>query len=242
MPSQPGENIRTTGEVRRLLHDELCNGLGVPKSWVRDCPDGRIVKRTIALHLLEYLTPLLVSRPKPAPVPVPKVSSKESNVVPTYTKTDDFKVFTWKPSDLSPWLTWTKLTIEELRIASDEYEDSDTFFKDGLERLARHRHNYDDEGPNPTHLQLLWWEFPQERWEELRNGCRMNFLRQPLSIIQPNSAMTNKQMEITKEFITELVRLGVLIEVDSDYVKTNAPTFCLPKPGQPEQWRVLADM
>jgi hypothetical protein len=43
--------------------------------------------------------------------------------------------------------------------------------------------------------------------------------------------MTNEQMEIAEEFITELVGLGVLIEVDADYVRTNAPTFCLSKPG-----------
>jgi hypothetical protein len=154
MSPQPGASIRTTRGVRRLWHDELCDGLGVPKSWVRDYPDGRIVNRTIALHLLEYLTPLLVSRPKPAPVPVPKASSKESDVVQTCTQTDDFIVFTWKPPDLSPGSTWRKSTIEELGIASDEYPDSDTVFQDGLERLARHRLNYDAEGPNPTHLQL----------------------------------------------------------------------------------------
>jgi hypothetical protein len=32
------------------------------------------------------------------------------------------------------------------------------------------------------------------------------------------------------------------LEVDFDYVKTNSPIFCLLKPGQPGQWRVLADM
>jgi hypothetical protein len=144
---------------------------------------------SLALHLLEYLTPLMVSRPKPAHVPVPKVSSKKSDVVQTCTKTDDFIVFTWKPPDLSPGSTWTKSTIEELRITSDEYPDSDTVFQYGLECLARHRLNYYAEDPNHTHLQLLWWEFPRERWEELRNGCSMNFLREPLSIIQPNSAI-----------------------------------------------------
>jgi hypothetical protein len=70
----------------------------------------------------------------------------------------------------------------------------------------------------------------------------MNFLKEPLSIIQPNSAMTEEQLEIAEEFIIELVGLGVLIEVDDGYLKTNAPTLCLPKPGQPGQWRVLADM
>jgi hypothetical protein len=54
--------------------------------------------------------------------------------------------------------------------------------------------------------------------------------------------MTADQLAIAEEFIVELVSLGVLIEVDGEYLKTNAPTFCLPKPGQPGQWRVLADM
>ena len=70
----------------------------------------------------------------------------------------------------------------------------------------------------------------------------MIFLRDPVSLIQPNSAMTSEQLEIAEEFITELVGLGVLLEVDPEYVKTNAPTFCLPKPGQPGPWQVLADM
>jgi hypothetical protein len=70
----------------------------------------------------------------------------------------------------------------------------------------------------------------------------MNFLREPLCIIQPNSAMTEEKLLIAEEFIIELVDLGVLIEVDKEYLKTNAPTFCLLKPGQPGQWRVLADM
>jgi hypothetical protein len=97
-------------------------------------------------------------------------------------------------------------------------------------------------GPNPTHLQLLWWEFPRERWDELREGCSMNFLRDPIPLIQPNLPMTPEQLEIAEEFIEELVDLGVLLEVDIECIKTNAPTFCLPKRGQPGQWQVLANM
>jgi hypothetical protein len=242
MPGQPGSYIQTKQGTRRLLHDELCNGLGVPKSWVCDYPDGRLVQRTVALHLLEYLTPKLVFRPEPAPIPVPKMSSTKSKAVQMCTKVDDLVVFAWKPPDLSPGSSWTRETIQELRFACDEYADSDAMFQDGLARLARHPGNYDADGPNPTQLQLLWWEFPRERWDELRNGCSMNFLKEPLHIIQPNSSMTDEQLRIAEEFITELVDLGVLLEVDLDYVKTNAPTFCLPKSGQPGQWRVLADM
>ena len=31
-------------------------------------------------------------------------------------------------------------------------------------------------GANPEQLQVLWWEFPREHWDALREGSRMNFL------------------------------------------------------------------
>jgi hypothetical protein len=226
----------------KLLHDELCIGLGIPKPWVLEYPDGRAVRSTVALHLLEYLTLALLKLTAPSQTPVPKTPSKKSKVVTSCDSIDEFIVFTWKPPDMTPNSAWTRETIQELWTTCSEYENEDDMFADGLERLARHRGNYDADGPNPTHLQLLWWEFPRERWDELRDGCSMHFLRSPVSIIQTNSAMTDEQLAIAEEFIMEFVSLGVLIEVEESYLKTNAPTFCLPKPGQPDQWRVLADM
>ena len=124
-----------------------------------------------------------------------------------------FIIFNWRPPDLSPGSSWTRETLLELRAACDHYPNSDDLYKDGLERLQRHRRNYDAEGPNPTHLQLLWWEFPPERWDELRDGCRMQFWREPTPIIQPNSDVTEEQLETTEEFILELASLGILLEV-----------------------------
>jgi hypothetical protein len=166
---------------------------------------------------------------------------KPSKTVTSVAVIDEYIVFTLKPPDLSPGLPWNRETIQELRTACDEYDDFKSMFLDGLERLKHHRGNYDEEGPNPRHLQLLWWwEFPRERWNELREGCSMNFLSKPIPLIQPNSVMTDEQLNISEDFIMEeLVLLGVLIEVDSVYLKTNAPTFCLPKPDQPGQWRML---
>jgi hypothetical protein len=165
---------------------------------------------------------------------------RRSKTVTNVTDIYDYIVFTWKPPDLSPGSPWTRETIQELRAACDKYDNSKSMFLDGLKRLKLHRGNYDEEGPpNPTHLQLLWWEFPRERWNDLRDGCSMNFLKDPIPLIQPNSAMTDKQLHFSEDFIMELVSLGVLLGVESDYLKTNAPTFCLPKPGQ---WRALADM
>jgi hypothetical protein len=108
--------------------------------------------------------------------------------------------------------------------------------------LRRHRTNYTAEGLVPTNLQLLWWEFPRESWDELRDGCSMNFIRKPPEVITPNSELTPEQVTIAMEFIEELVGLGVLVRVKTGKMVTNGPIFCLPKPGQPGQWRVLSDM
>jgi hypothetical protein len=59
----------------------------------------------------------------------------------------------------------------------------------------------------------------------------MNFLRNPVALIQPNSDMTEEQIDVSEDFLSELVDLGALLEVDYEYVKTNSPIFCLPKPG-----------
>ena len=64
MPWRPGSVIQTRKGIWRLLHDELAKGLGVPKTWLQDhYPSGRIVEDTVALHLLEGLSPLLIRSP-----------------------------------------------------------------------------------------------------------------------------------------------------------------------------------
>jgi hypothetical protein len=50
-------------------------------------------------------------------------------------------------------------------------------------------------------------------------------------------------MAIAGQFVDELISLGVLLEATKkNPLRTNAPLFCLPKPGQPGEWRVLSDM
>jgi hypothetical protein len=71
----------------------------------------------------------------------------------------------------------------------------------------------------------------------------MNFLKEPTSHILPNADLTPEQKTLAGEFVDELINLGVLLpETETEKVVANAPLFCLPKPGQPGQWRVLADM
>jgi hypothetical protein len=54
--------------------------------------------------------------------------------------------------------------------------------------------------------------------------------------------MAGEQRTIAEEFIKELVDLGVLVKVTPGELVANGPLFCLPKPEQPGQWRVLSNM
>jgi hypothetical protein len=55
--------------------------------------------------------------------------------------------------------------------------------------------------------------------------------------------MTDEQVDIAAKFIDELWAIGVfeLIPNDCD-VKANCPLFAVAKPGQPGEWRIIADM
>lgn len=149
----------------------------------------------------------------------------------------------WKFPDLRPNRVWNKRCIRNLKKAAQSYpaENRATIIAAGREDICRHRANYGDAGP--VYLQVLWWEFPKEHWEALRTGCSMNFLRTPSCQILPNSEMDTDQQAIALEFFDELVQLGALERAPAhDPIVSNAPLFCIPKSGQPGQWRVLANM
>ena len=88
------------------------------------------------------------------------ISSSSTDAPPSFD-------FAWRPPDLSVDGDWYKVRVKNLQRACATYENSTVLFEDGLQRLERHRHNYDVSGPNPTFLQLLWWKFPPEHWDEL---------------------------------------------------------------------------
>jgi hypothetical protein len=70
----------------------------------------------------------------------------------------------------------------------------------------------------------------------------MNFLVKARRELTPNTVMDDEQIVIAEEFLNELVSLDVLKEVPPGEIVANGPLFCLPKPGQPGQWRILSDM
>lgn len=70
----------------------------------------------------------------------------------------------------------------------------------------------------------------------------MNFLEPPDSVIHENSPLAADQLQVAVDFVEELVQLGTLVPAAPGEVLATAPLFCIPKEGQPGQWRVIADM
>ena len=90
------------------------------------------------------------------------------------------------------------------------YDDAASLFKSGINALKIYRKNYDEDGPNPKCLQLLWWEFPPTQWDSIRDGCSMCFLTEPAHQILPNVPMNPEELKVTAEFVDELMALSVL--------------------------------
>jgi hypothetical protein len=71
----------------------------------------------------------------------------------------------------------------------------------------------------------------------------MNFLKTLPEMIHQNANMDEEQLQISANFVDELVSLGVLrLPKDVRDIVLNAPLFVVPKPGQLGQWQCIADM
>ena len=142
---------------------------------------------------------------------------------------------------MTPGSEWHRDRIAQLKWACSFYEDAASLFKSGIDALEIHRQNYDEDGPNPKCLQLLWWEFPPTQWDSIRDGGSMCFLTEPAHQILPNAPMNPEELKIAPDFVDELMALGVFQIPTTNKgtpldVVTNAPLFTVPKPGKPGQY------
>jgi len=56
-----------------------------------------------------------------------------------------------------------------------------------------------------------------------------------------NPPMTSEQTQVVETFVDELLELGTLRKA-TRALRPVCPLFVVPKAGQPEQWRCIADM
>ena len=146
----------------------------------------------------------------------------------------------WEVPDLREGGEWFQARVKSLQKAIQGLPNQDELYTAGLESLAVHRGNYTKDGPK--FLQLLWWEFPPEHHEALREGCRMNFLILPSGELKLNAKMDEGERKAAGKFVDELEALGVLEEAKGE-LKANCALFCVDKgPKQPDEKRCIADM
>ena len=249
MPSQPNSWIETERGIRRLMGKEYARGLGLLPHQIPERVDHRMLKRTTSLFHWEYVGRVMASsrfnrtegtrwKVDWNPTTVPRVSATHKGGLQP-----DPPEFIWKPPDLAPGGAWHAARMANLRTAASRYPNGPELIESGVEALRIHRQNYTDAHPDPKRLQILWWEFPEEHWDALREGSRMNFMTVPEAGIHENSKMDEEQVLVAAQFIDELVELATLQPPPpSRPTVTTAPLFCVPKEGQPGQWRVIADM
>lgn len=70
----------------------------------------------------------------------------------------------------------------------------------------------------------------------------MSFLTEPPLIRHSNYPMDEEQLEIATQFVELLISIGTVRPPPGGInpVK-NTCLFCVPMPGQPGEWRVIAD-
>lgn len=258
MPNCLGAYIHTQQGVRRLQADELARGLGCAKATLAafPSPSNKGLLHTTSAFIWEALSEPLQGCATTPPVPVnvfhdwdfltQSALDPARGRVPAAPPPQPSSGFRWSCPDLSPEGDWYKHRLDSLRRACKVYarqgKDSDGLYKEGLTILERHRHNYLGDGPSVQHLQLIWWEFPPEHWDAIRDGSRMGFLTTPPSTLHDNAPMDETQLKVAAQFVDELIDIGAVGPPPGDgRVHANTPLFCLEKPGQPGEWRVIAD-
>lgn len=138
--------------------------------------------------------------------------------------------------DLSRGSPWKQQRIHNLKAAVKGRPDAHTLFAEELQALDVHHKIYGPEGPR--RLQLLWWEFPTEHRDFIREGCRLNFLSVPGRDLVDNAPLDAEKQATAVQFVEEIISLGVLLPLpDGVALKANGPLFLVENMGQPGEWQ-----
>ena len=236
--------VATERGVRRLQAEELAKAKGLPSEWRnKDAPlSPKVVASATSLHSWVAVCDAIGDWCCPEHALDEDTFSTASTADLTLSDTEE-EDCDWEAEydypDLAPGGEWHSARDKSLKQAIRGCPDADKLLQDGLDALEIHRQNYTEEGPKI--LQLLWWEFPPEHREAVRLGSSLCFLVDPGTELVPNPPLDGEELDVAAQFVDELMALGVLVP-NTRPLRRVCPLFCVPKPGQPGQWRCIADM
>ena len=235
LPPLPGQLIQVEKGIRYILPCEWGRLKGLSKDEAHHLSGAGILKAVSANVWSSVILGLenLLTHPLPA-------APLAQDFTPIPTDLDFDEAWRWTVPDLSPTSPWFCARVASLRAATNTMPDGAFWFKEGLQRITTQAGNFGPKGLQG--LAILWWEWDEEHWEDLRLGVSLNFLTTPTPGIVPNGKMTPETRAIAKEFVDELVHLKVLVpKPPGMVVKNTLPLFILEKAGQPGEYRCIAN-
>jgi hypothetical protein len=244
MPDVVGSWISTKKGIRRLQYEELAKAKGI-NDLVKFCDDKALrstIRDSSGIHVWAAALDALGEWLRDPAEDDDTVSTSSDDSFPRWEDAETGETeeeWTWEPPDLHVGGIWYQDRIATLRKAIEGHPEARRLYDGGICALDRHRDNYTDAGPKC--LQLLWWEFPEEHWEDLREGCSMNFIIEPSGELVMNASMDEVELIAAGKFVDQLVALQVL-QPAVGQLRANCPLFCVDKPGQPGEKRCIADM
>ena len=244
--------VKTTYGCRRLSWEEVGRGLGLTKEFLPEGVGRSQVMNTSSVFHWEYVGQMLTPGLERFDSPRKLCDTGEERLDRFQTALglylSDHPEGTqlpcdWKPPDLSEGGEWHAERLSSLRKAVLQYPGrEEELYQQGLECLREHRMNFTEDGAVARRPRILWWEFPREHWDSLREGSSMNYITPPTPGIHDNSVMNDDQRATACTFVDELIELGVLVPPEEhEEVVATIPLFLVDKPGQPGEWRVIAD-
>jgi hypothetical protein len=137
--------------------------------------------------------------------------------------------FEWDAPDLQKGGELREARLDKLRTITEGWHDQGFVMMGARRLLDSHRLNYTSQGAQ--RLEILWWECPPKHCESLRFGESMNFMETPVPILEENGKITESQLTIAVDFVTELISLGFLALVPHGVLLMNVcPLSLVAKP------------
>ena len=161
MPDQVGALIVTEKGAHRLTTEELGRGLGAPSFMFtpQHPPSRQTLLETTPLHTWEYLGQCLLStmaRSPWTPANATGTLAETPCASPIATANVPHPCL-WRPPDISEGSQWFLDQVRSLHQSDQTHADPAALIKEGLDVLKIHRGNCNEDGPQPRHLQLIWW-------------------------------------------------------------------------------------